>query len=245
MFCNQCEETARGCACTARGVCGKDPETAGLQDVLIWVCRGSHPRNLAAGEGGTRTSGCSSRGRSSAPSRTSTSTPTASGTLSARPSRSATSCLPRTGEPAANAWVPTDDAAMGEGRRDCGRRGDRRRHPLPPDAPPGRAQGARGLLLPRGLARVHGRDRDRVPSAGPGRRSPPAHGRRARRARHGVRVGRGHDPRPSRPGEHRDLRPPRNYDRPDHGRRPAGDPRDRARARRPQAAPRPDPRERD
>ncbi len=52
MFCNQCEETARGCACTARGVCGKDPETAGLQDVLIFVCRGLASRNLAAGEKG-------------------------------------------------------------------------------------------------------------------------------------------------------------------------------------------------
>lgn len=49
MFCNQCEETARGCACTASGVCGKNPETAGLQDVLIWVCRGLAHRNLAAG----------------------------------------------------------------------------------------------------------------------------------------------------------------------------------------------------
>ena len=48
MFCNQCEETARGCACTVRGVCGKDPETAGLHDVLIWVCRGLAARNLAA-----------------------------------------------------------------------------------------------------------------------------------------------------------------------------------------------------
>ena len=57
MFCNQCEETARGCACTARGVCGKDPETAGLQDVLIWVCRGlatAQPRGGRQGEPGRR-----------------------------------------------------------------------------------------------------------------------------------------------------------------------------------------------
>jgi hydroxylamine reductase len=37
MFCNQCEETAKGFGCTVRGVCGKDEETAGLQDVLIYV----------------------------------------------------------------------------------------------------------------------------------------------------------------------------------------------------------------
>jgi hydroxylamine reductase (hybrid-cluster protein) len=49
MFRDRCEETARGCACTASGVCGKNPETAGLRDVLIWVCRGLAYRNLAAG----------------------------------------------------------------------------------------------------------------------------------------------------------------------------------------------------
>ncbi len=48
MFCNQCEETARGCACTVSGVCGKDAETAGLHDVLIYLCAGIAARNLAA-----------------------------------------------------------------------------------------------------------------------------------------------------------------------------------------------------
>lgn len=35
MFCYQCEQTARGTGCTSYGVCGKDPETSSLQDLLI------------------------------------------------------------------------------------------------------------------------------------------------------------------------------------------------------------------
>ncbi len=40
MFCYQCEQTARGEACTKGGVCGKTPETAALQDVLVYALRG-------------------------------------------------------------------------------------------------------------------------------------------------------------------------------------------------------------
>lgn len=40
MFCYQCQETAKGTGCTMRGVCGKLPETAGLQDLLIYVSKG-------------------------------------------------------------------------------------------------------------------------------------------------------------------------------------------------------------
>ncbi len=40
MFCYQCEQTAKGTGCTAHGVCGKDPETAALQDLLIHVAEG-------------------------------------------------------------------------------------------------------------------------------------------------------------------------------------------------------------
>jgi hypothetical protein len=36
MFCYQCEQTAKGTGCTAQGVCCKDPETAGMQDLLLW-----------------------------------------------------------------------------------------------------------------------------------------------------------------------------------------------------------------
>jgi hydroxylamine reductase len=39
MFCYQCQETARGTGCTVRGVCGKLPETAGLQDLLIYTAK--------------------------------------------------------------------------------------------------------------------------------------------------------------------------------------------------------------
>ncbi len=40
MFCYQCEQTAKGTGCTTRGVCGKDPETAALQDLLIHATKG-------------------------------------------------------------------------------------------------------------------------------------------------------------------------------------------------------------
>jgi hydroxylamine reductase len=40
MFCYQCEQTAKGTGCTAFGVCGKDPETAALQDLLIHAAEG-------------------------------------------------------------------------------------------------------------------------------------------------------------------------------------------------------------
>jgi len=40
MFCYQCQETAGGKGCTQRGVCGKSPETANLQDLLIYSLKG-------------------------------------------------------------------------------------------------------------------------------------------------------------------------------------------------------------
>ncbi|MCS7242695.1 hydroxylamine reductase [Candidatus Caldatribacterium sp.] len=40
MFCYQCEQTARGTGCTSFGVCGKDPETAALQDLLVHATQG-------------------------------------------------------------------------------------------------------------------------------------------------------------------------------------------------------------
>ena len=52
MFCNQCEETAKGFGCTVRGVCGKDEEAAGLQDILIYTLKGLSTRNLAAMKAG-------------------------------------------------------------------------------------------------------------------------------------------------------------------------------------------------
>ncbi len=40
MFCFQCEQTAGGSGCTKVGVCGKQPETAVLQDLLIFQLKG-------------------------------------------------------------------------------------------------------------------------------------------------------------------------------------------------------------
>ncbi len=40
MFCYQCQETAGGKGCTVSGVCGKKPDVAGMQDLLIYVTKG-------------------------------------------------------------------------------------------------------------------------------------------------------------------------------------------------------------
>jgi hydroxylamine reductase len=40
MFCFQCQETAKNQGCTVKGMCGKPEETADLQDLLIYICKG-------------------------------------------------------------------------------------------------------------------------------------------------------------------------------------------------------------
>jgi hydroxylamine reductase len=40
MFCFQCQETAKGQGCTVRGVCGKDPQVAALQDLTLYLLKG-------------------------------------------------------------------------------------------------------------------------------------------------------------------------------------------------------------
>jgi hydroxylamine reductase len=40
MFCYQCEQTAKGTGCNTFGVCGKDPKTAALQDLLVYATKG-------------------------------------------------------------------------------------------------------------------------------------------------------------------------------------------------------------
>jgi hydroxylamine reductase len=40
MFCNQCEQTAKGEGCTKVGVCGKQPDVAALQDLLTYAVKG-------------------------------------------------------------------------------------------------------------------------------------------------------------------------------------------------------------
>jgi len=40
MFCYQCEQAAGGTGCTKIGVCGKTPEAAALQDLIVWGLKG-------------------------------------------------------------------------------------------------------------------------------------------------------------------------------------------------------------
>ena len=53
MFCYQCQETAGCTGCTNSGVCGKTPEVAAMQDLLVYVTRGisavtTHLRSLGS-----------------------------------------------------------------------------------------------------------------------------------------------------------------------------------------------------
>jgi hydroxylamine reductase len=40
MYCNQCQQTAQGIACTTRGVCGKNEDVASLMDTLVAGLKG-------------------------------------------------------------------------------------------------------------------------------------------------------------------------------------------------------------
>ena len=40
MFCNQCEQTSKGTGCTQVGVCGKEENVSGLQDLLTHALQG-------------------------------------------------------------------------------------------------------------------------------------------------------------------------------------------------------------
>ena len=54
MYCYQCEQTAKGAGCTTFGVCGKDPETAALQDLLVYAVKDIARYAHRAGELGAR-----------------------------------------------------------------------------------------------------------------------------------------------------------------------------------------------
>ena len=54
MFCFQCEQTAKGTGCTAIGVCGKTPDVAALQDLLIHAAKGISMYAHRAGSLGAR-----------------------------------------------------------------------------------------------------------------------------------------------------------------------------------------------
>jgi len=52
MFCYQWEQTAKGTGCTQIGVCGKQPDVAALQDLLIYACQGLSVAAHAAAQKG-------------------------------------------------------------------------------------------------------------------------------------------------------------------------------------------------
>ena len=54
MFCFQCEQTAKGEGCTKIGVCGKQPDVAALQDLLIYVVKGLSQVALAGRKAGVK-----------------------------------------------------------------------------------------------------------------------------------------------------------------------------------------------
>ncbi len=55
MFCDQCQETAAGGGCSAAGICGKTPETAALQDLLVHALKGLSWWTLRARDAGAST----------------------------------------------------------------------------------------------------------------------------------------------------------------------------------------------
>ena len=54
MFCYQCEQTAMGKGCTILGVCGKTPEVATLQDLLVYMLRGLSQLTIEAAKVGVK-----------------------------------------------------------------------------------------------------------------------------------------------------------------------------------------------
>jgi hydroxylamine reductase len=54
MFCFQCEQTSKGEGCTKIGVCGKKPEVAALQDLLMYAVKGLSLVAVKARQAGIR-----------------------------------------------------------------------------------------------------------------------------------------------------------------------------------------------
>lgn len=54
MFCYQCEQASQRTGCTAVGVCGKNPETAALQDLLLHALKGVSVYAHRAAKAGAR-----------------------------------------------------------------------------------------------------------------------------------------------------------------------------------------------
>lgn len=56
MFCYQCQEASKGTGCEIKGVCGKTPDVANLQDLLLYTAKGVAIYNELAAEKGLDTS---------------------------------------------------------------------------------------------------------------------------------------------------------------------------------------------
>lgn len=56
MFCYQCQETAGCTGCTRVGVCGKTPDVAAMQDLLVYVTKGIAAVAVALGREGQEVS---------------------------------------------------------------------------------------------------------------------------------------------------------------------------------------------
>ncbi|MDO9511628.1 MAG: hydroxylamine reductase [Bacteroidales bacterium] len=54
MYCFQCQEAAKGVACTVKGVCGKTDEVSNLQDLLIYSIKGVAVYSKALREAGSK-----------------------------------------------------------------------------------------------------------------------------------------------------------------------------------------------
>ena len=54
MFCFQCEQTSKGQGCTIVGVCGKTPEVAALQDLLVYMLKGLSQLTIEASKVGIK-----------------------------------------------------------------------------------------------------------------------------------------------------------------------------------------------
>src|SRR4030066_2228362 len=54
MFCYQCEQAFQGKGCTIAGVCGKLPEVANLQDLLVYTLRGLSQAKIEADKLGAK-----------------------------------------------------------------------------------------------------------------------------------------------------------------------------------------------
>ena len=61
MFCFQCEQTAKGEGCTKIGVCGKKPDVAALQDLLLYAVKGISQLAVAARKDGKAVSAAVNR----------------------------------------------------------------------------------------------------------------------------------------------------------------------------------------